>query len=92
MRKLRQYLDCGLSRDKGKISNLPEMRVKELARGEEMNIIIEFIQKAVEWYIQSGLAEKCLDMLGRIITYDSTELIQYMWDFINTLFPNGGVL
>jgi len=57
-----------------------------------MNIIIEFIQKAVEWYIQSGLAEKVLDMFGRIITYDSTELIQYMWDFINTLFPNGGVL
>ena len=57
-----------------------------------MNIIIEFIQKAVEWFTQSGLAEKVLDMLGRIITYDSTELIQYMWDFINTLFPNGGVL
>ena len=85
-------MDGGISEGQRETSNLPEMRVKELVRGEEMNIIIEFIQKAVEWYIQSGLAEKCLDMLGRIITYDSTELIQYMWDFINTLFPNGGVL
>ena len=57
-----------------------------------MNTILELIKTIWDWFVSSGLAEKGLDMLGRIITYDSTELIQYMWDFINTLFPNGGVL
>lgn len=54
-----------------------------------MNTFIEFIKQLWQAFVDSGLAEKGVDMLGRIITYDSTELIQYMWDFINTLFPNG---
>ena len=56
------------------------------------NEILEMLKTAWTYFVESGLAEKGLDMLGRIITYDSTELIQYMWDFINTIFPNGGVL
>ena len=51
--------------------------------------IIEMLKQLWQAFVESGLAEKGLDMLGRIITYDSTELIQYMWDFINTIFPNG---
>ena len=57
-----------------------------------MQPILDLIKQLWQAFVESGLAEKGLDMLGRIITYDSTELIQYMWDFINTLFPNGGVL
>lgn len=57
-----------------------------------MQPILDLIKQLWQAFVDSGLAEKGLDMLGRIITYDSTELIQYMWDFINTLFPNGGVL
>ena len=85
MREVWQYLDSGLSRSKRKISELPEMRVKELARGEKMNIIIEFIRKAVEWYIQSGLAEKTADTIGRMITYTAEELIPLMWEYIHAL-------
>lgn len=54
-----------------------------------MQPILDFIKQLWQAFVDSGLAEKGLDMIGRIITYDSTELIQYMWDFINTLFPNG---
>ena len=54
-----------------------------------MNSIMEFLKTIWDWFIQSGLAEKGADMIGRIITYDSTEFLQYMWDFINTIFPNG---
>lgn len=50
-----------------------------------MNIIIEFIQKAVEWYVQSGLAEKTADTIGRMITYTAEELIPLMWDYIHVL-------
>lgn len=57
-----------------------------------MQPILDLIKHIFDLFVESGLAEKGLDMLGRIITYDSTELIQYMWDFINTLFPNGGVM
>lgn len=53
--------------------------------------IIEMLKQGWQAFVDSGLAEKGVDMLGRIITYDSTEIIQYMWDFINTIFPNGGV-
>lgn len=56
-----------------------------------MQPILDLIKQLWQAFVDSGLAEKGLDMLGRIITYDSTELINYMWDFINTLFPNGGV-
>lgn len=78
-------MDGNLSRGKREVSNLPEMRVEKLARGEEMNIIIEFIQKAVEWYIQSGLAEKTADTIGRMITYTAEELIPLMWEYIHAL-------
>ena len=54
-----------------------------------MQPILDLIKQLWQAFVESGLAEKGVDMLGRIITYDSTELIQYMWDFINTLFPNG---
>ena len=54
-----------------------------------MQPILDFIKQLWQAFVDSGLAEKGVDMLGRIITYDSTELIQYMWDFINTIFPNG---
>lgn len=57
-----------------------------------MQPILDIIKQLFDLFVESGLAERGLDMLGRIITYDSTELIQYMWDFINTIFPNGGVL
>lgn len=57
-----------------------------------MQPILDLIKQLWQAFVDSGLAEKGLDMLGRIITYDSTELIQYMWDFINTIFPNGGVM
>lgn len=50
-----------------------------------MNIIIEAIRKAVEWYVQSGLAEKTADTLGRMITYTAEELIPLMWDYIHAL-------
>lgn len=54
-----------------------------------MQPILDFIKQLWQAFVDSGLAEKGVDMIGRIITYDSTEIIQYMWDFINTLFPNG---
>lgn len=56
------------------------------------NEILEMLKTAWTAFVESGLAEKGVDMIARIITYDSTELIQYMWDFINTLFPNGVML
>ena len=54
-----------------------------------MNTIIEFLKTIWDWFVSSGLAEKTADVIGRILTFDSEELIQLMWDFINTIFPNG---
>ncbi len=36
-----------------------------------MNTFIEFIKQLWQAFVDSGLAEKGVDMLGRIITYDS---------------------
>ena len=57
-----------------------------------MNTILEFLEKILNWFVESGLAEKTADTLARIITFDGVELDKLMWDFINALFPNGGVL
>ena len=54
-----------------------------------MNAFIELLKTIWDWFVSSGLAEKTADVIGRILTFDSEELIQLMWDFINTIFPNG---
>ena len=54
-----------------------------------MNTIIEFLKTIWDWFVSSGLAEKTADVFGRIISFDSEELLELMWDFINTIFPNG---
>ena len=54
-----------------------------------MNSILEFLKTIWDWFVSSGLAEKTADVIGRILTFDSEELIELMWDFINTIFPNG---
>ena len=55
-----------------------------------MNTILEFLEKILNWFVESGLAEKTADTLARIITFDGAELDRLMWDFINTIF--GGTI
>ena len=54
-----------------------------------MNAFIELLKTIWDWFVNSGLAEKTADVFGRILTFDSEELLELMWDFINTIFPNG---
>ena len=51
-----------------------------------IDVIIEAFNRAVHWFVETGLAEKTADTIARIITFDGTELDRLMWDFLNTLF------
>ena len=51
----------------------------------------DLINQLIEWYAESGLAQSTAQAVGRIVTYTANELIPLMWEYINTLFPNGGV-
>ena len=55
-----------------------------------MNTILEFLEKLLNWFVESGLAEKTADALARIITFDGVELDRLMWEWINTIF--GGTI
>ena len=55
-----------------------------------MNTILEFLEKILNWFVESGLAEKTADTLARIITFDGVELDRLMWEWINTIF--GGAI
>ena len=54
--------------------------------------ILEMLKQGWQAFVDSGLAQKGALMLNSIITFDTEEVIAYLWDIYNTLFPNGGVM
>lgn len=65
-------------------------QTRRLRRRKTMNTILEFLEKILNWFVESGLAEKTADALARIITFDGVELDRLMWEWINTIF--GGAI
>lgn len=49
------------------------------------NEILEMLKTAWQAFVESGLAEKTADTIGRMITYTAEELIPLMWDYIHVL-------
>lgn len=51
-----------------------------------IDTILAYIQRFIQWVIDSGLAEKTADAFARIISFDGWELDELMWDWLNTIF------
>jgi len=50
-----------------------------------MQPILDFIKHLFDLFVESGLAEKTADTIGRMITYTAEELIPLMWEYIHAL-------
>jgi len=50
------------------------------------NEILEMLKTAWTYFVESGLAKDCADVLAEIVSFDSEKMLWLMWDIINKVF------
>jgi hypothetical protein len=57
--------------------------------GTKMTIwqeILEMLKTAWTYFVDSGLAKDCADVVAEIVSFDSEKMLWLMWDIINKVF------